>query len=58
MTYRTKAKKLLSCGFSIYGYGHFNLTIDEMAYLLGLIEKGDFREIKKLYEILLNQIEE
>lgn len=57
MTYKTKAKKLSNCGFFVYGSGNFDLTIEETAYLLGLIEKGDFREIKKLYKILLNRME-
>lgn len=52
MKYKTKAKKLLECGFWVAGLGHFTLSEEEIAYLLGLIEQEDFIEIKKLYERL------
>ncbi len=57
MTYKTKAKKLLKSGFFICGSGNFDLTLEETAYLLGLIEKEDFKETRRLYRILLSKMD-
>lgn len=52
MTHKEKAQKLLESGFVMYGYGNFDLSTDEIANILELIEDENFEEVGKLYELL------
>lgn len=52
MTYKSKAKALLKAGFWVAGFGHFDITVDELAQILKMVEKEDFDGIHKLYEKL------
>jgi hypothetical protein len=52
MTYLTKAKKLLKSGFWMAGTGNFDITVNELAKILELVEKNDFVRLKNLYEKL------
>lgn len=52
MTYQEKAKKLLESGFWVAGYGHFDITTNELANILEYIEKEDFTSINDLYRKL------
>lgn len=51
-TYKHKANKLLKSGFWMAGLGHFNITRDELAFILEQIEKDNFKNISDLYERL------
>ena len=52
MRYKTKAKKLIKAGFWVAGYGHFDITIEELAIVLELIEKEDFKNLEAFYNEL------
>jgi len=52
MKYKTKAKQLISAGFWVAGVGNFDITIDELAYILECIEKEDFKFIRELHKKL------
>lgn len=52
MNYKTKAKALINSGFWVAGYGHFDITIDELAKILKMIDKEDFKGIRELYKEL------
>jgi hypothetical protein len=52
MTYLDKAKKFVKSGFWMAGYGHFDVTIDEIALIFELVEKSDFKSLKDLYSKL------
>lgn len=52
MTYKQKAKKLLEAGFWVAGYGHFDITQNELAIILELVEKEKFNQIARLYKKL------
>jgi len=54
MRYKTKAKKLIKSGFWVAGYGHFDITIDELAIVLELVEKEDFKTLEVFYNELSN----
>ena len=43
----------MDSNFFVYGSGNFDIEVEELAYLLGLIEKEDFDEIKRLYKKLV-----
>lgn len=50
--YLEKAKKLKESGFWLAGYGNFDITDEELAQIIKLIEKDDFQSIKDLYNRL------
>ncbi len=52
MNYKIKAKKLLLAGFNLYGTGNFDLTIDEIANVLELLDKKEWKELKDYYSYL------
>lgn len=52
MKYITKAKKLNEAGFWMAGYGHFDITTEELGNILEMIEKENFEGIRILYENL------
>ena len=47
-----KKAKLLTKYFNIYGYGNFDLTLEEISELLTLTEKEDSEGLSNLYERL------
>ena len=48
--------KILSKYFGIFGYGNFDLSLEEVAYIIHLIEKKDIQSLdvnlKELYDRL------
>lgn len=50
--YLDKAHKLLDSGFWVAGYGHFDITMGELALILEYIENNDFDSISNLYKEL------
>jgi hypothetical protein len=54
-THRRKARMLLEANFWMAGVGHFDLTIEDTATVLSLLEKEDLEGLKKLYEKLSEQ---
>lgn len=52
MKYETKVKNFIKAGFSMYGQGNFDLSIKEMATILELIEKEDFKKLNQFYNDL------
>lgn len=51
----TKARKLMDCGFRVYGLGNFDITVKELARILELVDKEDFKSIKELYSLLAEE---
>lgn len=52
MDYKIKAKKLVLSGFSLYGIGNFDVTINEIAKILELLDKKGIKELKNYYNQL------
>lgn len=50
--YLKKAQKLKDAGFWMAGYGNFDITTEELALILQLIEENDFKSIAELYDKL------
>lgn len=55
MRYTTKARKLNEAGFEMVGYGSFDLSCEETAEVLELIEQEQFGKMRKLYESLIRR---
>ena len=53
--YKAKANRFLKSGFWMAGLGHFNLTRDEIALILKLVETENFKELDNLYKRLANE---
>jgi len=52
MKYLEKARNLHEAGFFVSGYGNFDISVKELAEILELLEKEDFKGIAKLYKLL------
>lgn len=54
MTYKQKAKTLREC-FDIYGYGNFDLTLEEIAQVLEILDQPRPKiKLRRLYVQLKN----
>lgn len=53
--YLLKAKKLNASGFWMAGYGNFDITLEELAIVLQLVEENKFKELREFYEKLQRQ---
>lgn len=53
--YIQQAEKLLSAQFRMFGYGHFDLTFNEVALILQLLSDGEYEKLHDLYEELSEQ---
>lgn len=51
MNNKQKAK-LLNKHFGVYGYGNFDVSTDEMALILDILDRGDAKALHELYELL------
>ena len=47
-----KAQAIFDSSFGVYGYGHFNLYVEDVAEILDLLESEDIEGLKNLYERL------
>lgn len=53
--YKAKANRFLKSGFWMAGLGHFDLTLDEVALILKLVETESFKDLDNLYKKLANE---
>lgn len=44
--------KLFSTYFGIYGYGNFDVSEEELAYILQLVDEGEEETLRTAYERL------
>ena len=53
MTYKEKSK-ILTRYFNIYGYGNFDLSLEELSAILEVLERSENleKEIKEIYDRL------
>ena len=50
-----QAKLINKCSFHLTGYGWFDVSTEEFAYILELASKRDGKAIKKLYDRLSSE---
>lgn len=44
--------KLISKYFGIYGYGNFDVSLEELAHILQLVDEGEEEPLRTAYERL------
>lgn len=52
LTYQEKAELLCESKFWMAGQGHFNITTEEIALVLKMLNEGDRIGLKQLYDKL------
>lgn len=50
--YLAQSEEFYKANFRVYGIGHFDVYIDEMAEILRALDTGDYHLLSQLYERL------
>ena len=50
--YIKRAKELHKANFRMFGIGHFDIFIEEIAEILEALERDDFKLVSQIYERL------
>ena len=54
--YEKQARMIYDCNFQVYGIGNFDISIDELAVILKLSDKGKIDELDIFYGKLLERL--